>query len=1330
MPGLRHATAGIFLIVLFAATAFAGGGGEERIEAADDLLRQARVLERRAEALYSSGEREDGIEADSLSEEVGILRETAVSDLENLLAELYAPAWSEFNSFADEGLIEGFLDEVLTLYLETVDARRSSGAAAIAEADALDQIPPFTRFVDFANTLDFSSVSLVERLLIQGFFGRFLESESDQLQRSSAAAGEDLIVEFDVYEQTEFLNENLSVLESGADGETRIEPARENLAQLFSRYRAVVDHYDFAHIIAIEQLQLPVDGTERVLSQLRLTLSRALQAAKRYNRAVEMLSIVMNLHPRYFEDAEQQIAQIRAVRSEYNDLLQQLLTELQKDPNDPDDPLDEGLALAYIAQLESLFPEITGEETDELRATVKLAVDRGYRDRILDLAHEFMENQEYLLAMERYLSLSGLNVEEPYQDSDSSFRLQREEFASLVAQYQVSPIYVSQIADLTGRVAGETSALIAEDALWSTIAQNAQATLASAFPAEPLEISASLTDGLDTDSLSDFSSAISNDNRLFELFDGLARYSRLRATIESSANQALELRERFPEFLPQSAENRDPPYLLYIEQFVAGPAEYPGEGIVGAAYRQSRRYFDDLFALTEVIAANYENVFADAYEEAQYQLVLDLAASLNAFGLVQKQLLHYQALGEAQPAAGPANLASAVQREDRPAVLAISIREESRNSRESLSRLALNYESLAGQQFALSENAFENYRIALDLRDELLIFSSAFQDLLELRREELSAFSETEGSFADDIGDALSLHLSDVDRLNGEITTLAINYFNQYLALEQENAPQRQAEAVSLVDEADSDLAGILDESGATLRYPGRAIDKYESATEEFLSVITISQRLQAEIDQAPEFISRSAAVSQPGEEYARLVANAESEIRSMQTNLSLARQRLEESLLLLRDARDFRADVEQAISRQEVDAADRLFASMDELYLSSISINADPAVVEEHRQLTESDGSLFARLEELKITIARQRRDEAIAATVQLIDEREWILANNALQDAVDQDRNLPETESDPRIPTLQEIINRGIVLANQGDLRETDSNYSRLSTFLNNAAVGLVNAREARSGGQEGAFQRYVRDVRINLDGVFAQLPANFEAKIMELELLQLRQPEQFAQELNAEIDELIGSIGQIVGTGIYDLQSLERNYQQYQQRLSSSDPSLAELLTNIRAFQEFIGANTNRDLDQAFYYLRLVAGEINPLPWAPDIRPLISESQRLRRLAQNNRNDEQLYRSYLEQALANINEALRIDPLSSQANIERRQVVIAYSVFNQIVKLSAPDELRFSQAVDLLNSNQILEAEAIVRDLWYADSDNQLVRKLRELKEDIESATGRTI
>jgi hypothetical protein len=1344
-PFFRRVTAVLILILSLGGALYAGGSAEAQVESARDLI---------SEAGRGSTEPDRRV---ALASEAVVL-------LEEALDIYYERAWQQMISRSDPQLIAGTIRGIFTSYIEDLNvfnARETGGPTGDAT--------PLLGFVEFTAEQNIALGDIADRLLLNGYFNRYLAEEAGNLrviqvneenisQSNEAAAGTgsegtaeqsaqaaQSILTREVENQTADLNNWLRDRDGlVVTAQAEINTAVDYLLSLYEIYTARPDHYDYSMIIAMYQFEFSVRGTDRVLSDIRLLLADALTYAREYGKAIENLSIAMYLHPQYFDDAEGRIAELRRLRERYNELLGNLVVELEKaSDNDPDTVFDQIAAREILSALNSEFPETVGPQTDELNSTINLAVDRGYRDQIIQLAHELIDAGEYLSAIERYQTLSGIGVSAPYSENDSSFRLQYAEFVRFIADERISELYFLQVQNLTSEIAGRTDEFFTEDSSWSAAVVQAPAVARDVFADDPTLVSEAVRN-----LSAEFALNLESTEALSGMYTALGSYARSRNAILSTAESAVQLRQDLALFLPDNAPVRDSEHLLYIQQFIAGsPLPFKQEGIAGAAYRLSRRHFEELYIPFAEVRQRYASILDQAFEAGSYSGVLAGEPALRSSTQVNLQLLAYQETGEFLPAGDPEAFISSLQSEDVARAAELYLDERRIDSRVGLAELALRYEALAGQTFQESQVSLAAYRDVLSLLDDLGAFSAGYRDELVQAAEAVSAFDELVRTLAEEIE---SQHLADTDRFTGQVTALAIEYFNQYLALEQENAPQRLGEAVALVDDGDLDLAGREDENGTTLFYPESALAKYDAAAQEFEAIISISQSLRDDIAAAPEFVRQSAVIASPDDSFAEYISTAARERDDLRANYQDALGRIEESNLVLSDARDYRDETLLAIQRQDIDLAVDYYDLMADLYLEAIRINASDAIVSEYESLTQGDQSLFQRLAQLEIEIAQQRRNEAISRTLNLIDGREWFLANDALQDAREEDEKLPELLKDARISGLQERIDRGIILQNQGELRETDANYNRLSSYLNNARVGLASATEAKSEGQLVAFNRFADSIETNLSGVFSRLPANFEAELIRLQLMQLRDPEGFIGEINGEVDDLISEIagnidvpftaasyrGGSLAAGTL-LGNLAANYEAYQQRFTDAEPGLAELLNSVRALQEFSGqgisSTNNQLLGIALYYLRLIAGEIDPLPWAPDPGPYIAEAGRLYNIAVRQANsDPGSALDTAQRALAQINVALGIDNYSRQANTTWQNILRLIQQLGGAVPLPplpASVQALMAQVIEQLERGQAIQAENLFLPVWN-NSDYRAYQEVNDVKDFVEQALGRPL
>lgn len=1085
----------------------------------------------------------------------------------------------------------------------------------------------------------------------------------------------------------------------------------------------------------LEEFITQPDRSDSEIADVRMLLADALFQAKEYNASIEMLTQVMAFHPQRFDEAEQKIGVIRNVRSEYNTLLNGLLAELRKDPNDPDDPFDEEEALAIISRMESLFPDPdpgTARQIADNKSRVKLAVDRGYRDRIIEQAHDLILQGEYLAAIDRYLTIDDIDEKGFYS---RSFDLQREEFLAtgpavlylnqvdnfISSVTETSRSYISQ-ADETG----QSIALFGNDfnrlfpsessgALRASLPLENQSVIdAGVQPeAENAEVEQGEDGALDNDQQGEAGQQASalesgvyrSEESVAALYEDLRSQAALRDRLRESARRSRELREIFSGNVSQAGPGEDSEYLLYLQQFIDGPAQFDNEGIRGSAERYIREQKNLVFDLILPRIQEYAAQSDALYETEEYDSVEQSLIPLRDLGIFAFQIWQIYS-GEDDTAVFQLTSGNMqyVPPEDVRDAAALLINHQRLQGRGALASLALDYRRLNELTPLSAQDALAAYNSGLDILSRVGEFSEPFLSSLNQLPQQL--FEQVPEQVSVLVSDAADQHSSDRAGIVSGLETAITGYFNDYLVFLQENAPERLASAVDQIDEADRRLEGVEQENGLVYYYPGEALQAYTDSLDELENIVNISLDINAQIASSPDFVRNAAELEQLQNISSNVIDQAREEISQVEPKISIAARQVEEASDLLQDARVAEQQTRSAIANSQYEQAQSQFDLMIESYDDSLAIQDDPTVRRERENIRDELGQ---EIGDLLVRISTDRKREALASAKASYDDGDYAPALNFLADATEYHEIISPDEPDPSIEYLEELIVAANSLAQERELNETDPLYPTVSSYLNLASSAVSRAREAAGRGDDQALRRNISSAESNLVSVTQLKPSNFQAELLRLELQRLQNPEDFESYFNEQVDEILQDVREENTEPGQSLQQFREVSLTRLEALDEISPGDPRITSAIRQLEVDLGirespqevANRNRSenlLAQArqLYTSAAAAG---------------SEQQAVNRL---------------EDALALAEDAQQVYP----ANLQAGNLIddILYELGRPTtVSLSSVDSSLLEQATtDWYVNNRQIRARNIVDDLWQ-DEENRRYPPLRELREEIYISLG---
>jgi CRISPR/Cas system CSM-associated protein Csm2 small subunit len=278
---------------------------------------------------------------------------------------------------------------------------------------------------------------------------------------------------------------------------------------------------------------------------------------------------------------------------------------------------------------------------------------------------------------------------------------------------------------------------------------------------------------------------------------------------------------------------------------------------------------------------------------------------------------------------------------------------------------------------------------------------------------------------------------------------------------------------------------------------------------------------------------------------------------------------------------------------------------------------------------------------------------------------------------------------QPNPEIERLLRFVNAALNLENTRTLAETEPLYPVLSSYLNLARRDYNEAQEAVQGSGEAPAQQLLARAEENVDNVTAMRPYNWEARILKLRILRLRDSENF--------DEVF-----------------ERRFEEAVER-KDDDPQ--EALT---AFETLAAINPDYPgLQNQIVELEIELG-IRP---DPVTQAQIAESNRL--LTQARQIAAGAGEAQRQAAMSILEEAVTLNPENRDAQILLDRLRIQ-SGGQATVALSSAEEQQLRRAETLFIQDNAAQAYAIVQQLL-RDEDNQRYPPLLDLEERIAARLG---
>ena len=480
-----------------------------------------------------------------------------------------------------------------------------------------------------------------------------------------------------------------------------------------------------------------------------------------------------------------------------------------------------------------------------------------------------------------------------------------------------------------------------------------------------------------------------------------------------------------------------------------------------------------------------------------------------------------------------------------------------------------------------------------------------------------------------------------------------------------------------------SGLPAVEGGSGLLFRYPSRASSQFaqlqddvaelDTVVESFIQELRIS--VPAELEQAPVSIIFIAIL--------RLDEQLD-ELRSRLSEESQIASGLEaEAAALVAEGDRLAAEVTALLAGLDIEGARRLWDEMRNTFRRALEIQEDSALRERSDELSVEIG-LQVREVETEL-IVREVRTQ-ITQAEQLFDAEDYSAARSQLDQAEEIWRRV-NFEENQEITYLRRLVDAALTLEADRDLQESDPLYPVLSNYLNIAQDDFIMAQTQLSAGSSS--NELIVRANENLDNVIAVRPYNWEARILELRLLQIDNTEDF--------DRVFG-----------------RRYQEILRR-SASDP--LDAWTSLEALAvidpNFPGLQSN--IEQ----LEITLGIRPPVVSVVDTQRVAALLAQANGLAQGG-NDARVLA-----AISLLEEALALEPRNDEVRVLLDSLRINRGGSASIA-LSSSDQEQFLRAESLFVRDSVAQAFAIVERLW-TRGQNQLYPPLISLRQRVTSRLG---
>ncbi|TVR70413.1 MAG: hypothetical protein EA427_05865 [Spirochaetaceae bacterium] len=838
--------------------------------------------------------------------------------------------------------------------------------------------------------------------------------------------------------------------------------------------------------------------------------ARELVSANRINDAILLLEQTVRDDPERIVEAEALMRTIREIRGEYNVLFELLIDNLVNNPEDIT------RTLQIIDQMEQLdqFPnERVLRQVEDARVIAQLAYDRNIVNETMDRARIALEANNYREAVEEYLSLEGL------QRSQFDARGYGDIFVNRV----------NQAVDSLGNITGEFAAQV-----------------------EPYRGA-----GRDLVSAAGDDAAVLSDDAFQPFAEEAEELLQILRRLETLSQDLIVLRSQVALQFPDQPVDW---YLNFREMVTRGRGEFrEREGLVYAVRKLYGDYPGQIASITgEQAATDLESGLNALAENRPEEAAQRFAGAERAFRYQEwaEAILLGVPLQELPPE-------SMVEQYDRG--------EPERFIRAHASRLA------AGSLGALSRSLVPLAALGPDQQQPL--------DTLEQRKETVRtvvAGTVEEGeqwiSTSNLFGEIPEEYLSEevgailatVENRIGAGYSLAVERERdlavRIAGLRTETAPASLAAASNELSLVEPLLEGveeaIEDDAIRIVRYPDEALQR--------LAV------LDGQISETLSLVLEAQEALREDEEYVATGENVQTEIQrlgTLATQLQQVRNRATEANgragTLIAEAEQDRnrglqriADARAAISAQQLEAARNNWNQARDAFFDSLEQREDPEFRVEADSLIADVGRELLELENI---IVVQRVRELITRAEAQYNQDEYVAARDTLLQA---QQTWEQTNVDPNseIDRLLLLATAALNLEEGRELSPTDPLYPVLGNYLSLAREDFNRGVRFFEAGDRNEADRFFDRSIENLRNVRDVRPLNWDSRILELRIVQLRDADEFEEIFATRFNQAVARLDQAGPLEVYSeievLAEINPDYPGIQQQLRR-----LEIMLNLR-------------------------------------------------------------------------------------------------------------------------------------------------------------------
>lgn len=943
--------------------------------------------------------------------------------------------------------------------------------------------------------------------------------------------------------------------------------------------------------------------------------ARELLADNRINEAILLLEQTVRDDPERILEAEALLRTIREIRGEYNVLFEELIDNLVNNPDDIE------RTLAIIDRMEELdeYPnERVVEQVRDARIVAQLAYDRTVIERVMEEARLLAEEARYTAAITRYLSLRELQRDR-FED-----RGYGDIFTDSVDRAVTQLLQVSQRFN----------------ELYPGYSSSGSRVLRTAEQ-DVLEITPEI---------------------LLSFFEDAETMVAVLDDTRSVSNEIAVLKSQVPLQFPDEPVDW---YLNFQDIMMRGRSEFRGnEGILRTIEVAYGTVIGDL---TEAAAVQTQEIYRSGLQAVDGDRFAGAVTLLETGASTAELWERAESAGAGLFTVDP-DIETILQETPEANAQNIIFARLSRLAAISLRDIAVSME-------VLLENSRSRADTLLSLESQKASVEGIYSTLVNGRArwdETRAVFVDIPAAYRrDDFGDRLSgvdnrwtsairrVAATEADlaaRLSIARTDGTEGTISEVTTVLEETEPLVQGVPAGATEEEDQEALVRL------VRYPDDALTTFQ----------TVAARLRGEIAR----IEDSREVLREDSPYIQELAPVQGEYdrldgvqNRLQVALDRANQGIEEaqslisrSEALIQEAQERIADARAAISQLQVTPARNNWNAAREAFVTAFDLREDPERRAEADALIQEVGLQIQEAE--NILVVRRVRELLILAN-DLYTQDQYVAARDTLLEA-QQTWEQTNVERNTEIDRLLQLVTAALSLEEGRELTVTDPLYPVLGNYLSIAREDYNRGVDLYDNGATDRANVFFDRAIENLQNVRAVRPLNWEARLLELRISQIRNSDDFDEVFQARYEQAVSRIQEAGALQVY-----------------SELEVLAEINPDYPGIQDQI-----RRLE--------IALNLRPDPVS---QAQIAEAQQLFARAQS------LAASGSQDAIAVavtlLEQAIQLNPSNGNAAFLLDQLRIQLGG-QATVALSTADELQYRRAETLFSQGRVLQALAITERL----------------------------